>query len=168
MKKLLAVVLTLIMVLSLTACGASMEGTYKLTDATGNEGIKEYLDMFGKKNMYSALIVDKDNKITMKMIGMDEQSGTYDSKEKKMKIAGDEATYTFEKDTITIKGKDKDQGNEYSFTFKKMTDEEKKAFGTGYSQDKINEVIMEIAKERLSAQGSDDEGSDDEGYEDEE
>ena len=52
MKKLLAVVLTLIMVLSLTACGANMEGTYKLTEYPTEENIfetnKSHIMSFGQ------------------------------------------------------------------------------------------------------------------------
>ena len=116
MKKVLAVLLVVVMVLSLTACGGGVStGTYKLTGLTMKMGDQEidYMELAKAMGMedtdlgYLEIIDDKN--AVMKSIDEDEQKLTYDDKyfyaangsdEEKIsyKASGSKITFTYEED----------------------------------------------------------------------
>lgn len=151
MKKVLAVVLTLVLVLSLTACsGANIDGSWKIVSMTedGKDSFEGFdLKAFEAKGVYLG-IKCKDGKATMDIMG-EVTEFTYDGKTfsgKNEEGKTESIEYTVNGDTLKL------TNDNVVMTFKKMTDAEAKAFDAQDS-DAVMNALMEIY---LSALGSDD------------
>jgi len=110
MKKVLAVVLVAVMVLSLTACGSGIStGTYKLTSY--KMGDTDLIQMYKDLGMdgvdeLGSLVIKDDKNATISITGEDSEALTYDDKyfysssgEKlEYKASGSKITFTAEED----------------------------------------------------------------------
>ena len=151
MKKVLALVLALVLIFSLTACGsAKPEGSWKLTAMTqdGENALEDLdLNVLASKGLYFGMTF-KDGKGTLNILGQ-EQSFTYDNKAitTKDEEGKDETIeYTLNGDTLTLSGNT--EGSKQVMTFKKMTDDEASKFAAQKPEDVLSAMI-EIAMEKL-------------------
>jgi hypothetical protein len=159
MKKVLAVVLSLVLVLSLTACGskASLEGSWKITSLTQNgEDTMSYnginiVEKLAARGFYFGLTA-KSDKTAILRIGEEDQNVTWD--DKTIGVGNDTAEYTISGDTLTITGKNGDA--DMKMVLKKMTDEEAKNFAAQSAED-LQKAQMEIALELIGQGVSEDE-----------
>jgi len=157
MKKVLAVVLALVLVLSLTACGGgeSLEGSWKLTGYTedGKDAMDESsgitIAKLESKGIYFGLVAKSDKTATLSIMG-DEDKMTWDSKTIKSSDGKTSASYEIKDGVLTISG-ESEEGKKQVMTFKKMTEDEKKKFEALTPED-ISNVIIEFAMEALAAQ----------------
>ena len=147
MKKFLAVLLALVLVLSLTACGSkeTIDGSWKLTSMTSNgkdvfaeEGFS--LADFEANGVLFGLTA-KDGKLTMTMA--DESSTLeYDDKYIIDPTGNTEKTeYKINNGILTMEGKDGD--NTYTMSLKKMTDAEATKFAS-QTQDDITKAMYKM------------------------
>lgn len=153
MKKVLAVVLALVLVLSLTACGSkdSIVGTWKITamtedgkDALGSQGFT--LAEIEAKGIYFGLEAKSDKTAVMKIAGEDsnlkwDDKAIYDDK--------DSSSYEVKDGVLTITG-DND-GKKMVMTLKKMTEEEAKKFNSTSNED-IQNAITELVMSKIMSQ----------------
>ena len=146
MKKVLAVLLALVLVLSLTACGSkeTIDGTWKLTSMTNNgkdvfadEGFT--LADFEANGVLLGLTA-KDGKLTM-TLSDDSSKLDYDDKYIIDPEKNEKTEYKINNGVLTIEGKDGD--DTYSMTLKKMTDAEATKFAS-QTQDDITKAIFKM------------------------
>ena len=145
MKKLLAVVLALVLVLSLTAGGSkeTLDGSWKLTSFTqdGKDMIAESgftLADFEANGVLFGLTA-KDGKATITM--MDEpETFTYDDKTL-TDSNNAKQEYKINNGVLTLEGKDEEHS--YTMTLKKMTDDEAKKFASQTS-DEIQKAMLKM------------------------
>ena len=148
MKKVLALVLALVLVLSMTACGSKpdLDGSWKVVSMTENgkdsfEGID--LNALAQKGYYLGATC-KDGKGTM-TFGDETIDFTYDDKKFEMKNddgTTDSMDYTRNGDNLTLtltQGEDKMVVN-----LKKMTDDEAKQFASQTDEDLQNALLKMI------------------------
>jgi len=145
MKKLLAVVLMLVMVCSLSACGSKdMTGTYKLTSLKidGEEQMAEAMVTAYKNHgiFVGALVVEKDNKAKLSMAGEDGTSLTYD--DKNFKDGNTSIPYTLSGNVIKMS--ETADGVETAMEFTKMTADEVATFEKGYTEEDLMAAITEM------------------------
>ena len=113
MKKVLAVVLVLVMVLSLTACGSGIStGTYKISSM--KMGDTDLMALYTAAGMSAddlgSLVIKDDKNASLEMMGEDSESLTYDDKyfysakgEKiEYKASGSTITFTYDEDGTKI------------------------------------------------------------------
>jgi hypothetical protein len=145
MKKLLAVVLALVLVLSMTACGSkeTLDGSWKLTSFTqdGKDMIAESgftLADFEANGVLFGLTA-KDGKATITM--MDEPE-TYTYDDKTLTDSNNaKQEYKINNGVLTLEGKDEEHS--YSMTLKKMTDDEAKKFAS-QTPDDVQKAMLKM------------------------
>ena len=153
MKKVLALVLALVLVLSLTACGSkeSIVGSWKLTsmtedgkDALANEAFT--LAEVEAKGIYFGIEAKSDKTAVMKFAG-EETNFKWDDKT----ISDDDSSSNYEiKDGVLTLSGDVD-GKKQTMTFKRMTDEEAKKFASMTNED-IQNALSELVMNKIMSE----------------
>ena len=148
MRKVLAAVLALVLVLSLTACGSgeSLVGSWKLTgftedgkDLLASENVS--LPVLEEKGLYFGIEAKSDKTAVMKFIGEEEQL-TWD--DKNITTDGVATPYEIKNNILTMSYDS--EGKKQVMTFKRMTDEEAKKFANITAED-LQKAILEMAME---------------------
>ncbi|MCR5684478.1 MAG: hypothetical protein K6G81_03535 [Lachnospiraceae bacterium] len=145
MKKVLALLLALVMVFSLTACGGAKlsAGSYKLTKmiADGEEQDTDYIQQLAAEGVFfAALVINDDKTAALKMFGEDDEKLTFDGKQFTADN-GDKINYTVDGDNITLKD------SSTSMIFKKMTDAEKKEFDNPKSDEELTNIMIKVLQD---------------------
>lgn len=156
MKKVLVVVLALVMVLSMTACGGSgLTGSWKFTsmELDGKNGFDEdgvnILKKLEEKGFFLGLCAKSDNTGYMNY-----GQGKVDLKWDKANVTIDNKSvpYTISGDTLTIESKE----DKTKMVFKKMTSDEATKFES-QTDETLGKAMLEIAKDLAGAGSEDDE-----------
>ena len=156
MKKILVVVLALVMVLSMTACGGSgITGSWKLENMTregksafDEEGV-DIISEIGKQGFYLGLKADSD-KTGYLNVGQGKMNITWD--DKNITLDGQAVPYTISGDKLTIS----DDKESMTMTLKKMSSDEAKTFENQTEED-LQKAIMSVALAHLAAQSAEEE-----------
>ena len=152
MKKVLAVVLALVLVFSLTACGGKgPEGSWKITTylVNGEDALNKndvnYLDKLAEKGFYFGLVVKSDKTATLNIMGQESTLKWDDKYFTSKDEEGNEqkAEYKIDGDTLTISNK---AAGDVEMKFKRMTDSEAKKM-TEQNTEELTKAILEIAAE---------------------
>ena len=149
MKKVLAVVLALVFVLSMTACGSkdTLEGSWKITKFTmGGQDVlnQNGFDLAAKlseKGVYMGIQAKSDKSVRM-VAGENEQTLTWN--DKTITDGKDEIEYKINGDVLTLTGSQ--EGTEMYMELKKMTSDEASKFSSQTAED-MNNALIEVARE---------------------
>ena len=155
MKKVLAVVLSLVLVFSMTACGSkdSLEGSWKITKFTMNgediltrSGIN-LAEKMSEKGVYMGLQAKSDKTVRM-VAGEEEQTLTWN--DKTISDGKDDLEYTINGDILTISGTQ--GGVSMNMELKKMTSDEASKFASQTADD-VSNAIIAIGQELAASMG---------------